>query len=397
MKKLMCLGGNYFQMTAVLAAKRLGIHVIDVDYLPENPAHEIADEYYNISIIEKEKILELARHLEIDGILSYASDVGAPTAAYVAEQLGLPTNPYESVRILTDKNRFRDFLEENGYLTPAHAVFCNQEKALDFASKIGFPVMVKPVDSSGSKGVFCVNCVNEFATAFNEALSYSRSNVLIIEKYVESQGYQIDGDGFLIDGVLRYFGVMDQHKDARCDPFTSVASSIPSLQAAEHQEKAHQIVQEIVTKLNMKMGGLNIEYIVTKEGEIQILEIAPRSGGNLISDTIKYSNGVDLATGAVKTALGISCEDILQKGEQKCVSSYIIPSPQSGIFKELMIDDRIKEDILQQWLFVSEGETVEAYCNAGNAVGAMVIQFNSLDEMDDRLEHMGKYIRVMLE
>ena len=92
-KKIMMLGGNYFQMTAVLAAKRLGYHVIDVDYLPGNPAHRYADEYYNISTIDKEKVLQKARELQIDGIVSYASDVSAPTAAYVAEAMGLPTNP----------------------------------------------------------------------------------------------------------------------------------------------------------------------------------------------------------------------------------------------------------------------------------------------------------------
>lgn len=397
MKKLMCLGGNYFQMSAVLAAKKLGIYVIDVDYLPENPAHEYADEYYNISITEKERILELARRLEIDGILSYASDVGAPTAAYIAEHLGLPTNPYESVRILTDKNKFRDFMQENEYLTPPHEAFYDRREALAFTEKISFPVMVKPIDASGSKGVVCVKRTEEFDAAFDEAMSYSRSNQIIVEKYIESKGYQIDGDGFLVDGKLRYFAVMDQHKDVECAPFTPIGLSIPSRQDQKYREKAWQLVQDIMTKLNMKMGGLNIEYIVTQEGDIQILEIGPRSGGNLIPDTIKYSNGVDLIGGAVKTALGMSCEDILQKKEQKCVSSYIIHSSKSGVFRKLVIDDKIKDNILQQRLFVTEGETVRSFHNAGMGLGAMVIQFSSMEEMDHCMEHMGDYIKVIVE
>lgn len=397
MKKLMCLGGNYFQMSAVLAAKELGIYVVDVDYLPENPAHEYADEYYNISITEKEKILELARWLEIDGILSYASDVGAPTAAYVAEHLGLPTNPYESVRILTDKFKFRDFMEKNDYLTPPHGGFYDRVDALIFAEKIGFPVMVKPVDASGSKGVVRVEWLDEFDAAFNEALTYSRSNQIIVEKFIESKGYQIDGDGFLIDGKLRYFAVMDQHKDVKCAPFTPIGLSIPSEQDIQYQEKAWRLVQDIMTKLNMKMGGLNIEYIVTKEGDIQILEIGPRSGGNLIPDTIKYSNGVDLIAGAVKAALGMSCEDILQKKEQRYVSSYVIHSSKSGIFRKIEINDKIKDNILQQRLFISEGETVRSFHNAGMGLGAMVIQFSSMKEMDYYMEHMADYVKVIVE
>ena len=92
-KKIMLLGGNYFQMTATKAAKELGHYVISVDYLPDNPAHKYADEYHNVSTTDKEAVLALARELNIDGIVSYASDVSAPTAAYVAEKMGLPTNP----------------------------------------------------------------------------------------------------------------------------------------------------------------------------------------------------------------------------------------------------------------------------------------------------------------
>ena len=110
-KRIMLLGGNYTQMTCTLAAKAEGYYVISVDYLPDNPAHKFADEYHNVSTIDKEAVLELAKKLDIDGIVSYASDVSAPTAAYVAENLGLPTNPYDSVMIMTHKDLFRDFLK----------------------------------------------------------------------------------------------------------------------------------------------------------------------------------------------------------------------------------------------------------------------------------------------
>lgn len=118
MKKIMMLGGNQVQMTAIKAAKEQGYYVITVDYLPDNPGHKLADEYHNVSTIDKEAVLQLARELEIDGIVSYASDVSAPTAAFVAEAMGLPTNPYESVHILTHKNEFRKFMRENGLPMP---------------------------------------------------------------------------------------------------------------------------------------------------------------------------------------------------------------------------------------------------------------------------------------
>lgn len=114
----MLLGGNYYQMTATKAAKDLGCHVISVDYLPDNPAHKFADEYYNVSTTDRKAVLELAKKLKIDGIWSYASDVSAPTVAYVAEKLGLPTYPLKVVEILTNKDLMRDFLRKNNFNVP---------------------------------------------------------------------------------------------------------------------------------------------------------------------------------------------------------------------------------------------------------------------------------------
>lgn len=92
MKRIMMLGGSYFQASAIKRAKELGYYVITCDYLPDNPGHKYADEYHNVSTIDKEGVLKLAKELKIDGILAYASDVSVSTAAYVSEQLGLPSN-----------------------------------------------------------------------------------------------------------------------------------------------------------------------------------------------------------------------------------------------------------------------------------------------------------------
>ena len=169
MKKVMLLGGNYFQMTATKAAKELGFHVISVDYLPDNPAHKFADEYHNVSTIDREAILALARELCIDGIISYASDVSAPTAAYVAEKLGLPGNPLSAVEVLTHKDKMRKFMIEHGFLSPRGSSFSCYEDAYDFFNQIKKPVMVKPVDASGSKGVSKIYLDTEMRQAWEQA------------------------------------------------------------------------------------------------------------------------------------------------------------------------------------------------------------------------------------
>src|SRR5579864_6316326 len=108
-KRLLILGGTDYQVMAIRYAKRQGYYVITCDYVPDNPGHRLADEYHNVSTTDQPGVLALVERLRIDGILAYASDPAAPTAAYVAERLGLPGNPYDSVLVLTHKHLFRQF------------------------------------------------------------------------------------------------------------------------------------------------------------------------------------------------------------------------------------------------------------------------------------------------
>lgn len=393
-KRIMLLGGNYFQMTATLTAKRLGYYVISVDYLPDNPAHQYADEYCNVSTIDKEAVLALAREKQIDGIVSYASDVSAPTAAYVAEKMGLPTNPYESVMILTHKDLFRKFMKENGFLMPQGRSFQDKEEARKFFCTLSLPVMVKPIDSSGSKGVVKVFQENEFDSAWEEAVSYSLSKHVIVEEFIQKQGYQIDGDGFVVDGEIRFFGVMDQHNDLSCAPHTPIGLSSPSVQPVEIQQEARKQIQRIFDLLHIKMGAFNFEYIVNEKGQVYILEIGPRNGGNLIPDTLKIACGVDLAEYTLRIALGEDCSDLKDVPSEVCASSYILHSVCDGFYDHMEISDALPGEILRNAVLIKEGDPVQRFRNAGMGIGAMILTFPDVETMCETIDHMNDYIQV---
>ena len=439
-KKVMMLGGNYFQMTAVLAAKRLGYHVIDVDYLPDNPAHKFADEYYNISTLDKEKVLEKARELKIDGIVSYASDVSAPTAAYVAEQLGLPTNPYESVMIMTHKDSFRRFLTENGFPVPRGRSFTDPAEAKAFAESLGRDYVVKPIDSSGSKGVCMVrvggtaeassacadpvsgnpseedSAVNAkpasasdgksvanltgphaFETAWEEAYNYSISKTILVEEFIHRNGYQIDGDAYVVDGKIRFWGICDQHHDLDCSPYAPIGHSFPPVQPLKYQEMAKQQIQRVFDLLHMHMGAYNIEYIIGDDDQVYLLEIGPRNGGNLITDAIAAATGVDLAEYTVRQACGDSCEDLVQTEAHTPASSYIIHAQRDGIFRGIEIDPVLDGRIVKQAVFVEPGDRVTKFRNGSFGIGAMVITFDSTEQMCEMIDHMSDYVRVLVD
>ena len=162
MKKILLLGGSAQQVIAVETAKKLGYYTVLCDYLPDNPGQYVADKFYLESTTDKETILKIAEKEKVSGILAYASDPAAPTAAYVAEKLGLPGNPYESVNTLCNKDKFRKFLADNGFNTPTAIGYADKNTALKDVDKFELPVIIKPVDSSGSKGATVLRSWEDF-------------------------------------------------------------------------------------------------------------------------------------------------------------------------------------------------------------------------------------------
>jgi len=396
MKKILMLGGSHFQVPAIKYAKSAGYHVITADYLPENPGHKYSDEYYNISTIDKKKILKLAEKLKIDGIVSYASDPGAPAAAYVAEKLSLPGNPYESVMILQRKDLFRKFLKTNRFLVPESASFSNSKEAKEFAvERLNHKaIIVKPVDSSGSKGVSKLITIEGFDKAFNNAINYSFIKRVVVEDFIEKTIYEMDGDGFVWKGKLAFRCFGNQHNDLECNPYVPMGISFPYIQDKLLQETAHNLIESILTKLEMRVGGLNIEYLTDKEENIYILEIGPRSGGNLIPEVVKLSTGVDLIALSIDGAMGKDYSDLKMVDTKGYYSSYILHAKKDGKVLSINIDKEIKPKIVQQNVMVKPNDTIEKFNGSNNTLGTFILKFDSQDEMIFYLDRMTDFISV---
>ena len=182
-KKILLLGGSAQQIVAIETAKRLGYETFLCDYLPDNPGQHHADHFFLVSTTDKEAVLEVARREHVDGVLAYASDPAAPTAAYVAEKLGLPGSPYESVNLLSSKDTFRAFLSEHGFSTPkARGYDSIADAQHDLENGVfRFPVMSKPVDSSGSKGVVRIDGTDGLREQLEYSMSFSRGKRIIVE------------------------------------------------------------------------------------------------------------------------------------------------------------------------------------------------------------------------
>lgn len=399
MKKLMILGGSRYALPVIRAAHELGIYVITCDYLPDNIAHKYSDEYCNVSIIDKEKTLEVAKKLKIDGIMSFACDPGVVIAAYVAEQMGLPNvGPYKSVCILQNKGLFREFLTKNGFTVPTAKGYKNIDEALNDADMFHWPVIVKPTDSAGSKGVNRVDDPKNLKESIEYALSFSHSDEFIIEDFITQHGYSSDTDSFSVNGELKFVSFNSQRfdRDAK-NPYTPAAYSWPSSMTAEHQEELKNEIQRLIKLLGMKTAVYNIETREGTDGKAYIMELSPRGGGNRLSECLRYATGVDMITNMVKYSVGLPLDEITQKPYDGCWAEIILHSDEPGIFKELWISDEIADNVVERDLWIEEGTEVGGFTAANEAIGTLVLKLESQERIEEVLCNQSKYVKVILK
>ncbi len=400
MKKVLLLGGAMQQIPSILTAKNLGYYAITCDYLPENPGHRLADEYYNVSTTDKETVLELAQKLHIDGIVAYASDPAAPTAAYVAEKMGLPTSPYKSVEILSNKDLFRIFQAENGFCYPKTITPEKLEEAMVLISELRFPVMVKPVDSSGTKGITKVQSIAELPQAVNDALSYSRAKRFVIEEFIEKKGYQVSGDGFSVDGKLVFtsYGNEFYCSDGKVKDYTPLGEFWPCILNEEMQTKINAEIQRMISCLDMKTTAYNIEVILDKDDNIYILELGPRSGGSYIPQLIQYATGVDLVQYVIKAAVGDDCSDLEMRPTHGVWSNSMIYSSKSGKFVRLEFEpDFQKCHLVEVFCTAKPGDTVHKFSNAGHSLGTILMKFDSVEDAEFWIPRLDDVVNVIIE
>lgn len=399
MKKLMLLGGMRYLLPVIEAAHKLGIYVITCDYLPNNIAHKYSDEYQNISILDKEAVLDKAKELKIDGILSFACDPGVTTAAYVAEKLNLPcAGSYKSISILQNKSKFRKFLTENNFNVPVAKGYSKIEEALNDINMFHWPVIVKPTDSAGSKGVKKVDDPKNLKESIEYAISFSHSNEFIIEDFLEKKGQSSDCDSFSVNGELKFISFSAQRFDKNCEnPYTPAAYSWPATISKENQKYLKNEIQRLIKLLNLGTSIYNIETRECIDGKPYIMECSPRGGGNRLAEMMRYCTGVDLITNAVRASIGEEIIEIEQKDVNGYWAEIILHSEKKGVFKNLYISEELKNNIVETDLWIEKDTEVGGFSGANEAIGTLVLKFETEEQLENVINNQDEYIRVILK
>lgn len=392
----MILGGTRYALPVIEAAHNLGCYVITCDYLPDNIAHKYSDEYCDVSIIDKDAVLEAAQKLKIDGIMSFACDPGVVTAAYAAEKMGLPSvGSYEAVSILQNKSLFRAFLTEHGFNVPTAKGYKSIDDALQDVDIFHWPVIVKPTDSAGSKGVTKVEDSSKLKESIEYALSFSRCREFIIEDFLQQVGYSSDTDSFSVDGELKVVSFNCQLFDKNAEnPYTPAAYSWPASISDEHQKELTSEIQRLITLLGLKSSIYNIETRECIDGKAYIMECSPRGGGNRLAEMLRYSTGIDLVTNSVRAAIGEPCIDVRQKPYNGAWAEIILHGEKAGTFKELWISDEIRENLVERDLWIEPGAIVGGFSAANEAIGTLVLRFETQERLRDVLSNQDRYFKV---
>ena len=399
MKTLLLLGGSRYLLPVIREAKALGCRTITCDYLPDNFAHRYSDAYYNVSITDIDVVLALAKELQIDGIMSFACDPGVVTAAYVAEQLGLPNvGPYASVRILQNKDLFRQFLKDNGFRVPRFQCYAAVEEAITDAGSFSWPLIVKPVDNAGSKGVTRVDHPDDLLPAIQNALSFSRCGRFLLEEFIQQVGFSSDTDCFSVDGELVFASFDNQYFDAAADnPYAPIGYTWPSFIPAPQQQELRSELQRLLRLLHMRTSVYNVETRVGSDGNAYLMEVSPRGGGNRLSEMLEYCSGTPLVANAVRAALGMPISSMTDPVYRGHWSILMLHADRSGIFRGLQIAEDVRASVREQDLWVCNGDHVEAFSGANKAVGSLVLDWPSEAERDMRMADPGAWLQVLVE
>ena len=396
-EKILLLGGSAQQVTAIREARNMGYETVLCDYLPDNPGQYAADHYYNISTTDREAVLNTARKEQIDGILAYASDPAAPTAAWVAEQMHLPGNPFHSVATLCSKHLFRSFLKSHGFNSPESFSYQNVADALKDASAFPYPVLVKPSDSSGSKGVTLLKSSDGLQEAAEAAFSFSRAHEIIIEEYVQkSTPYLIGGDLFIVNRKVVLWGLMNCYRDEQINPLVPMGKSYPPFLSDVQLRLVKETLQKMVSELPIQNGAMNVELVLDQKDRVFVLDAGPRNGGNMIPELMGMIFDQDIVRMTIEAAMGKQIQ-LKETEGHPFYATHNLHSARSCVYRDIRFSEELNPYLIRKELWKKPGDPVVPFLNSSGALGIIFLKFPDRGTMEYYLRRMTDFYSVILD
>lgn len=299
------LGGGFLQNFVIKKAKDMGYYVYCLDANPNAIGFQYADEFAVINIVDEKACLEYAYEKKIDGVLTAATDFSVLTMSHIAEAMKLPGINYDSAKIIKNKASVRKLLfeaqaDDTGYSYE----IANINDINEVLPKIVFPIMMKPVDGSGSRGTSKVEKAEDFENAAKFAMNNSITHRAVAEPFVDGKEYGVES--FVDNGEIHVLAVMQ--KDMTQPPYyAELGHAIPSGLSYEMELKVKKCVSCAIQSLGVNHGSVNMDLLITKDGGVHIVDVGARMGGNLIgSHIVPIGTGIDYMGNMIRAAVGDS-------------------------------------------------------------------------------------------
>lgn len=392
-EKLLLLGASYYQIPAIIAAQKLGYHVIALDKNPQAAGNKFADEAYNIDIVDISGVIAFAKANNVKGVFTMQSDIAVPCVGAVNDHLGLSGIGYETACICSDKVATRQTLQKAGILQPKYEIVSDLDAAINVTSNIGFPCIVKAPDSSGSRGITKVESIEGVEAAFIEAKAYSRSNYLLIEEFIE--GIEMGAQTFSSNGQCR---MVLLHNDTVSSPpyMIPVGHSFPIKLDGDLKIEAEKSICAAVCALGIHDGPSNVDIILGKDGKARIIEIGARIGATCLPELVYYHTGINWIEEAIKVVMGESPN--LSPSHYQIVAARILEAYSDGILCNVMPDEELLKDRhLIEWEIVPEiGEYVSKLRKGPDRIGKVIATGKNVDEAERFVEKFQKRLKLSI-
>lgn len=387
-KKLFIASGGYADIPIIKAAKELGYYVITSGHDKNGLGNLYSDMYYPADNYDKEAVLAAAKASDASAICPGAAGLSAITCSYAAEKLGLGgLDSYEVAQILHHKDKFSSFTKAHQILTPKSESFCDLEAANKAIGDFKFPLIIKPTDLSGGKGIVKVSGQAGYKNAIAEALRLSKEKTIVIEEFIEGRNHGFSS--IIRDGkVVFYFSDKEYYYLNR---YIVAGASTPS----DVPESAIRLliveIEKIASILCLKNGIFHLQFILNN-GRPYIIDICRRIPGDLYVDFVKYATGINYPLFIIKGFLGLNIDDLEQQPASGYFTRHVIMASKNGRIKRIKYDDLIDRNIIDRFMVIKKGDEINDHLN--QCVGIVFLRYNSQNEYDDKNPNLNRLIEV---
>lgn len=390
--KLLLLGGSHAEIPLILAAKELGYYVITTGNDQKGLGHSYADKNIFADFSDKNAMLTLASTEKIDAICSGCNDFALLSTAYVAEKLSLPGHDsYEIAKQIHHKDKYRKLAESLEIPTPKSIRISTIEELEKNIVSLQFPIIIKPVDLTGGKGIQRADSIEEAKNAFSVAIKKTRENYCIAEEFIEGSRH-----GFSCyiskEKVVFYFADNEQYF---LNQYLVSGANTPSTSSQNTLEMLKEYSERIAKKLHLVDGILHIQYIEKDNGIPFIIEVCRRSPGDLYIKLVQYATGINYSKFIVMAETGMDVSAILDAPTQGFWLRHCIMASHTGIIQQVSFAKEIQDKVIEKFLWYKPGENVLDLLHY--KAGIVFLKFQSEKEMAFYTEKISEYIKIEFE